>query len=139
MVASAQPLLPLVIRYEEIKRGRVTHAVHGALPNYAPVMVGSARGTDGTWLGSPIRSGEILRLKKVVVDSFQPGTPERIIAQGLYEYGIVFGDKNTNGDPRNGSGSFPVTMDSRWATGDGNIPALNFSGVRLVDFEVIAQ
>jgi hypothetical protein len=78
-------------------------------------------------------------MKPAAVLRFRSGTPERIIAQALYEYGIVVGDKNSGGAPTDGAGGFPITMDKRWAIGDGVIPPLNFTGVRLTDFEVIAQ
>lgn len=142
IVASRQPLLPMVIRYEEIKRGVINHAVHGGFANYSPQVVGSARGSDGSAASSPLRSGEILRLKPSVLSRFNPGTPERIIATALYQYGIIVGDKTSGTtSPTAGPGSFPVTMDRRWATGDAGIPPLNFNGgnIRLTDFEVIAQ
>ncbi len=136
-VAAKWPLFPMVVRWEEIAAGRVTHAVHGTLPNYAPEKIAPARGTDGMWPGHPVRSGERLRLKRSAVERFTPGTAARIIAEGLWEFGWCHGDKTTKGDPTKSHGSFQVAQDRRFVTGEGAVGPMGIMQLRLVDFEVV--
>ncbi len=136
-VAAKWPLFPLVVRWDEVAAGRVTHAVHGTLPNYAPEKIAPARGHDGMWPGHPVRAGERLRLKRSAVERFAPGTAARIVAEGLWEFGWCHGDKTTKGDPTKGHGSFQVAQDRRFVTGEGTVGPMGIMQLRLVDFEVV--
>jgi hypothetical protein len=129
----------MICRWDEIRRGRIEHAIFGVLPNYAPAKTGPARGSDGSLVGHPVRAGERLRLRRAAVERFSPGTAARIIAQALYEYGWVQLDKNAaTGTPAKvGAGGFPLTQDRRWHHGDDVCGPLGKFQIRLSDFEVV--
>ena len=134
VVAAQVPQLPMVARWDEIQKGRITHALFGVLPNYSSERwVGWARGTDGLLKDHPVRAGDILRLKKEKLKDFTPGTPAHIIATALNEYGFFLGDKTGDGS---GAG-FPLTQDRRWQTGEGSIAPLGVFQVQLTDFELV--
>ena len=136
VVAAAVPQLPMVVGWEEIQAGVIDHCMFGVLPNYSKEVTGWARGSDGSSIGHPVRAGEILRLKKEKLSTYLPGTPEHIIATALVKYGWFQGDRN-GPDTGVGEGHFPLTMDRRWAQGDGKIPRLADMKLSLVDFEVV--
>ena len=137
--AASWPLLPMLCRWQEISEGVIRHAVNGALPNYSPTFIPPARGSDGTDASYPIRCGDLLRLKQSKVESFPTGSPARIIAQALHVHGWFCSDKNWafKSDGKPDFGAFPLSMDKRWTTGEGNIPALGTFEVQLTDFEVV--
>ena len=60
------------------------------------------------------RAGEILRLKKDVLDRFSIGSPERVLANGMADHGLIVADKSTTGDPRDGVAGVKLSMDVRW-------------------------
>lgn len=141
VVGGGVPQFPMIVRWDEIKKGRINHAVFGVLPNYSPERVGPAKGSDGTFKNHPVRGGERLRLKREAVERFALGTPGRVIAEACWEYGWVQADKNshipTAGQAGVGGGGFPITQDSRWVTGEGQIPALGEWKTMLTDWEVV--
>ena len=136
VVATQVPQAPMFVRWDEIQKGRIDHCVFGVLPNYSRDVTGWARGSDGDQPGHPVRGGELLRLRSSKVADYAQGTPERIIAQALYEFGWFQGDRNGPGSGV-GQGTFPLTQDRRWAEGDGKIPALGDMKLQLSDFEVV--
>lgn len=139
VVAAGFPKFPLIVRWDEIERGRIDHALFLAVPNYAPARVGGARGFDGDWVGHPLRAGETLRLRLEVVARFAPGSPARIIAQAMHEHGVVLGDRtNPAKGVRTGIASVALTQDRRWAAGDEAHGPLGDMDLHLTDFEVVA-
>ena len=138
VVATAVPQTPMIVRWDEIQSGRIEHCVFGVLPNYAKEFTGWARASDGNSPGHPVRGGEMLRLKGSRIKDYAMGTPERIIAQALHEYGWFQGDRNGPGSDV-GVGTFPLTMDRRWTHGDGKIPGLKDMKLSLTDFEIVTQ
>lgn len=141
VVAGGVPQFPMICRWDEIRRGRIEHAIFGVLPNYAPAKTGPARGSDGSLVGHPVRAGERLRLRRAAVERFSPGTAGRIIAQALYEFGWVQLDKNAvTGTPAKvGVGGFPLTQDRRWHEGDDKVGPLGKFELHLKDFEVVTS
>lgn len=136
IVAGCVPMAPQVIRWEEIRNGKVTHSVHGVLPNYGQGFIAPARGSDGTLVGHPVVAGTRLRLKPLardgIIAKYGRWHPRSIIAWGLWEFGWVQGDKSGM------AGGFPLAQDERFAIGEGSIPALGkFDDLRLADFEVV--
>ena len=130
----------MVGRWDEIKRGRINHGFHGTVANYAPEFAGNARGTDGTLKGFPRRAGDILRLRPEVLDRWAPGTPGRIIAQACRDYGVYLGDRSSwDGSYNAKPGTFPLSQDRRWYTGEGSIPPLGTWTTTAMDWEVLAQ
>ena len=130
--AAGVPQFPLITRWDEVESGQIDHAMFVALPNYAPGKTGFAEGSDGLWKDHPCRAGEILRLKKDVLDRFSIGSPERVLANGMADHGLVVADKSTTGDPRDGVAGVKLSMDVRWQE-------LSDLGLQLTDFEVVNQ
>lgn len=125
VVAAGIPHLPHFVRADELARGEIRHAMFFALPVYAKAApVGYARGSDGTHLDHPLRAGDRLRLPRTAVEWFAPGTPERVVAEGLHRYGMTLGDTG-------GTASIAVAQDPRLAK---NWQGM---GLRLADFEVV--
>ena len=117
--------MPHFIRADELARGEIRHAMFFALPAYAQsAPVGYARGSDGAHLNHPLRAGDRLRLPRTAVEWFAPGTPERVVAEGLHRYGMTLGDTG-------GTASIAVAQDPRLAK---NWQGM---GLRLADFEVV--
>jgi hypothetical protein len=139
IVAVGIPQLPLIARWDEVRSGRIRHALFGTLPNYAPGRTGPARASDGTAYGHPVRAGERLRLRRSAVERFTPGTTARIVAEGLHEFGWIQGDRNAADPvaPRSGSGAFFLSQDRRWHTGDDLAGPLGEFRVRLSDFDAV--
>lgn len=140
VVAAAIPQFPMIVRWDEIRKGSIDHAVFGVLPNYNKGKVGAARGSDGDLSDHPVRAGERLRLKRSAVERFQVGTPERIIAEACHEYGWIQGDRSQRkAGSWSGTGTFHLSQDRRWVTGEGSIPGLGKWDVQLTDWEIIQQ
>ncbi len=140
VVAAGIPQFPLVARWDEIRAGRIAHALFGTLPNYAPGRTGPARGSDGTAGGHPVRAGERLRLRRSAVERFSPGSTARIVAEALHEFGWIQADRNA-ADPvpaRSGFGAFFLSQDRRWHDGDDVSGPLGELGLRLSDFDAVA-
>lgn len=140
-VAARIPQFPLMARFDEVKRGKINHALFLGVPNYAPEVTGFARGSDGSYVGHPLRGGERLRLKRSVVERFAPGSTGRILAEAAWEYGAVVADRNSF-DPKAGTawfgaGAVLLTMDRRWVAGDGALGPLGQWEVKLSDWEVV--
>lgn len=140
-VAIGVPQFPHVARWDEVKRGKINHALFMGVPNYSPVWTGYARGSDGTYGGHPLRGGERLRLRRSVVERFPLGTAARVLAEAAWEYGVVVGDRNTwdpmGGTAGYGKGGIAVSMDRRWSQGADGIGPLGQWMVRLADFDVV--
>ena len=134
VIAASFPHMPHFIRYDELKRGIINHAMVFALPNYAPEYTGYARHSDGSYKGHPVRAGERLRLPRKKVETYAPGTPERVIAEALWKFTAVCCDRNNGASTANsGFGSIAIAQDPR-------IMDLGWKGMgdlKLSDFEVI--
>lgn len=131
--AAGVPKFPMIVGWDEISRGQIDHAIFVGVANYSPERpTGFARGTDGTWEGSPLRAGELLRLRPELINRYPIGSPERTIARAMVDHGVFIGDKSTHGDPRGKGGSISTTGDRRFAQ-------LTDMGLRLTDFEVVVQ
>lgn len=115
------PQLPLIVRWDEIQRGRIDHALFLALDDYAPEVTGPARGTDGTATGHPCRAGELLRLRDDVLDGFlslPDRHPARVIAIALHEHGAYLGDRTWWPGLPDRRGALALTQDRRFAEGE---------------------
>lgn len=135
VVAAHFPQMPHIVRYDELKAGRINHALFFALSNYAPAAVGYARHFDGSFAGHPVRAGERLRLKREVVERFPIGTADRVVAEAMWEYGITCGDRTDwSGSATSGPARVMYAQDPR-------ITKLNWvpggMWLKLSDFEVI--
>jgi len=118
----------MVIRHDELERGRINHCLFGVVPDYAPDKTGWAEGTDGTVASHPVRAGEILRLRPGIAERWELGTPEHTVATAMTVHGVMCGDKH--GDPKAGL-KVTVAQDRRI----GRIEL----GLTTRDFEIVHQ
>ncbi len=128
--AAQLPLLPGVLSYDEIERGRVDHVVHATTTNISNTgVVWPARATDGRNADpAAVPMGAWLRLRDDVdLDALELGPQARIIAEGLREYGMVLSDSSANFALRG-------TPDARWDRQDlATLRALNAADLEVVD------
>jgi hypothetical protein len=94
--AAGLPILPLLARHPEVKRGRIDHALRVTVSHSRRAYVYPARhfassDTDG----SLPRMGERLRLKKHVDISGLP-RQARIVATALKRYGLIVADNGSD-------------------------------------------
>lgn len=106
--AAGLPIIPGLVRYDEVKAGVIAHALRFTTPKTRKAFVWPARHSASTITdGSAPPMGERFRLKSSVsLDSFSPEA--RVILTALQNYGMFLAD---NGGPWFLSG----TLDSRWA------------------------
>ena len=128
--AAQLPLLPGVLSYDEIERGRVDHVVHATTTNISNTgVVWPARATDGRNTDpAAVPMGAWLRLRDDVdLDALELGPQARIIAEGLREYGMVLSDSSANFALRG-------TPDARWDRQDlATLRALTAADLEVVD------
>lgn len=136
--AASVPKFVMVLGWDEVEAAieldkPIDKALFVGMANYSPEKpTGFAQGTDGEWEGSPLRAGELLRLRPEVIERFPLKSPQRVIARALNDHGMFVGDKSTHDDPRGKGGSLTTTGDRRFA-------ALEDMGLLLTDFEVVVQ
>jgi hypothetical protein len=126
--AAGLPILPGLVRYDEVKAGHIDHAVRLTAPQTRNAYLWPARHaassrTDATLPPMGLR----LRLKAGVDTSRLPA-PARVIAEALKRYGAILAD--------NGSAWFlSGTQDDRWDN-----DALNaLKGLHGSDFEAVDE
>jgi hypothetical protein len=94
--AAGLPILPLLTRYQEVKRGRITHALRVTVSRSRRAFVFPARhfasSSDDPALP---RMGERLRLKASVDISGLP-PQARVIARALKEFGLIVADNGSD-------------------------------------------
>ncbi|MDQ2678926.1 MAG: hypothetical protein M3Y51_09300 [Actinomycetota bacterium] len=128
--AAQLPLLPGVLSYDEVERGRIDHVVHATASNISSSgVVWPARATDGRNDDpAAVPMGAWLRLRDDVdLDSLELGPQARVIAEGLREYGMVLSDSSANFALRG-------TPDARWDRQDlDTLRALSAADLEVVD------
>ena len=94
--AAGLPILPLLARYQEVERGRITHALRMTVSESRRAFVFPARHFASAE-GDPAlpRMGERLRLKASVDISGLP-RQARIVAQAFKEYGLIVADNGSD-------------------------------------------
>ncbi|MBI9070222.1 MAG: hypothetical protein JEY94_01405 [Melioribacteraceae bacterium] len=92
-VAAGMPIVAGVIRYDEIKQGKINHKLSGALRYTAyQEFVFPAVWTDGNFEGG-IPEGAVIQLDpELDLSAFDLTTEEKIVAKAMQEYGIVIVD-----------------------------------------------
>ena len=105
--AAGLPILAGLVRYEEVARGRIDHAIRVTAPRTRDAYVWPARhaASDDSDPNLP-PMGLRLRLKSTVDISRMP-TQARVVAQAMQRYGVILAD---NGSPWFISGA----PDNRW-------------------------
>lgn len=127
--AAGLPILPALVRYEEVESGAILHALRFTAPSTRKAHVWPARHNAGESHDPELPPmGIRVRLKGSVNIS---GFPEqaRVILQALKDYGMFLAD---NGDP---PWNIDGTPDSRW--NDQALKALE--RLRGTDLEVVDQ
>jgi hypothetical protein len=94
--AAGLPILPLLARYDEVRRGRIDHALRMTVRRSRRAYVYPARhfaSSDGD--ASLPRMGERLRLKSSVDISRMP-RQARVVARAMKEYGVIVADNGSD-------------------------------------------
>jgi S-layer family protein len=124
--AAGLPILPGLVRYDEVVSGAIRHAIRFTAGTIAPSYIWPARHSDGSSSDPDAPPmGVRLRLKASVdISGFDGKT--QVILRALQDYGMILAD---TGGPLNISGS----PDSRW-----NDNLLNaMEALHASDFEVV--
>lgn len=127
--AAGFPLLPAVVRYDEVKRGRIEHALRICLKHTRLGYIYPARhnaSVPATSDPNVPAMGQRLRLKSTFVVPASWSKEEKLILEALKKYGGMVAD---NGN----FFSFSVTPDDRWADGCFD----HLSTIDINNFEVI--
>jgi len=125
--AAGLPILPGLVRYDEVASGIVNHAFRFTVPKTWAAFVPPATHWAATNSGSPVPMGMRLRLKaNVDISAFS--TPNQVILTAMKKYGLILAD--------NGSAMYVTgAPDTRWNDSDlhtlGNITASDFEVVQM--------
>ena len=94
--AAGLPILPLLARYQEVRRGRITHALRMTVSESRRAFVFPARhyASSNTDPALP-RMGERLRLKASIDISGLP-RQARVVARAMQEYGVIVADNGSD-------------------------------------------
>ena len=94
--AAGLPILPLLARYQEVRKGRITHALRMTVSQSRRAFVFPARhfASSDTDPALP-RMGERLRLKAGVDISGLP-RQARVVARAFKEYGLIVADNGSD-------------------------------------------
>ena len=94
--AAGLPILPLLARYQEVRRGRITHALRMTVSQSRRAFAFPARHFASSDADPALpRMGERLRLKAGVDLSGLP-RQARIVAQAFKEYGLIVADNGSD-------------------------------------------
>jgi len=125
--AAGLPILPLLARYDEVRRGRIDHALRVTVQRSRRAWVLPARHFASSLTDPALpRMGERLRLK-ASVDTSRLGRQARVIARAMQEYGLIVAD---NGSDWYVSGA----PDPRWDNDD----LRTLRALSGADFEVVS-
>ena len=94
--AAGLPILPLLARYQEVRRGRITHALRMTVSESRRAFVFPARHFASSDDDPALpRMGERLRLKASVDISGLP-RQARVVARAMQEYGLIVADNGSD-------------------------------------------
>jgi hypothetical protein len=94
--AAGLPILPLLARYQEVRRGRITHALRMTVSESRRAFVFPARHYASSLTDPALpRMGERLRLKASVDISGLP-RQARVVARALKQYGVIVADNGSD-------------------------------------------
>jgi hypothetical protein len=123
--AAGLPILPGLVRYDEVASGIVKHAFRFTLPRTWSAFVSPATHWAGNNSGSPVPMGMRIRLK-ASKDISGFSAANQAILNAMKKYGLIMAD--------NGSAMYITgAPDSRW--NDSDLHAL--SSITAGDFEII--
>lgn len=123
--AAGLPILPGLVRYDEVASGEIHHALRFTVPRTVAAIIPPATHWAQTNRGSPIPMGMRLRLKADFdISGFSQAN--QVILAAMKKYGLILADNGTEmyvtGAP-----------DKRWSNSDLN----RLKRVRASDFEVL--
>ena len=123
--AAGLPILPGLVRYDEVATGAIHHAIRFTVPRTWAAFVAPATHWAATNSGSPIPMGMRVRLK-ASKDITGFSAANQVILTAMKTYGLILAD--------NGSAMFFTgAPDSRWDDNDLH----NLTTVTAADFEVV--
>lgn len=123
--AAGLPILPGLVRYDEVSAGAINHALRFTVPNTWAAFVSPATHWAQTNGGSPIPMGMRIRLK-ASFDISGFSAENQVILTAMKTYGLILAD--------NGSAIYVTgTADTRWDDDDLH----NLTTVVGSDFEVV--
>jgi hypothetical protein len=94
--AAGLPILPLLARYPEVRRGRITHALRMTVSQSRRAFAFPARHFASSSSDPELpRMGERLRLK-VTTDISRLPPQARVVAQAMKEYGLIVADNGSD-------------------------------------------
>jgi hypothetical protein len=94
--AAGLPILPLLARYQEVRRGRITHALRMTVSESRNAFVFPARHFASSSSDPALpRMGERLRLKASVDISGLP-LQARVVARAMQRYGLIVADNGSD-------------------------------------------
>jgi hypothetical protein len=94
--AAGLPILPLLARYQEVRRGRITHALRMTVSESRRAFVFPARHFASSDSDPALpRMGERLRLKASTDISGLP-RQARVVARAMKEYGLIVADNGSD-------------------------------------------
>ena len=130
--AAGLPILPGLVRYDEVAAGQINHALRFLLPYAQNTYLWPARHTDGQLTDTKAPpEGLRLRLKASVTISTYP-PQSKVILQALKQYGMFLADQY--GNPGAGLVEVAGAPDSRWNMTDlASLGNLHFSDFEAVD------
>lgn len=126
--AAGLPILPGLVRYDEVAAGKITHAIRFTMAKTRKAYVSPARHQAGSSSSSSLPPmGMRVRLKKSFKISGYP-KQARVILQAMKTYGLILADNGSNW-------FFSGAPDSRWNDGQLNtlkkVPGSAFEVVKM--------
>ncbi len=126
--AAGLPILPGLVRYEEVAAGKITHAIRFTVSKTRKAFVAPARHyASSSRSSSRPPMGMRVRLKKSFKISGYP-RQARVILQAMKDYGLILADNGSNW-------YFSGAPDSRWDDGQLNtlkkVPGSAFEVVKM--------
>jgi hypothetical protein len=129
--AAGLPILPGLVKYNEVASGRINHALRFLLPYTQKAHIWPARHNDGATT-DPNAPPEGLRLRlKASVDISHYPPQSKVILQALKQYGMFLADQS--GDT--GAVDLAGVPDSRWNMTD----LASLGNIRFSDFEAVDE
>jgi hypothetical protein len=128
--AAGLPMLPLMIRYDEILAGEINHAIRITVPHTQNTYIWPARAQAGAANTAYPPMGQRFRLKESYdISGFSP--TNQIILKAMKKYGMILTDNGWDKDSR--KWWIYGVRDARWNTGD----LWDLTSVKGTDFEAV--
>ena len=128
--AAGLPMLPLMVRYDEIQAGEINHAIRITVPHTQNTYIWPARAQAGVANTAYPPMGQRFRLKASFdISGFSP--TNQIILKAMKKYGMILADNGWDNDNR--KWWISGVRDDRWNTGD----LWDLTSVKGTDFEAV--